>query len=155
MKIRSYPSHLLSISMLLFTTISVHSDSTPFFNDTNETSHALTIQCSLTQKTFRTDEPVNVWCTVTNTSNTTQPIQWHPSCGVHFCLTQSRFKPWQGGVLPLPIPLIERPMLIKSHEFRPFYTLYLPPKQSMRIILSYRPDRPESFRGRVVYDPQA
>jgi len=31
--------------------------------------------------------------------------------------------------------------------------LYLPPRSSVYLRLTYKPERPEKFKGRVVYDP--
>ena len=51
------------------------------------------------------------------------------------------------------IPQLREAIKIKSKALSPEYVLYLPPHSSVHLLLSYKPDRPERFRGRVVYDP--
>jgi hypothetical protein len=46
-------------------------------------------------------------------------------------------------------------MMIKSKGMQPGYILFLPPRKSMQILLTHKPDRPVKFKGRIVYDPAA
>lgn len=110
----------------------------------------LRIECGLAKTRFAIGEPVNIGCTVTNITDTTQPVGWHPN-GSHFCLVQGD-KTW-GGILPLAIPELHSPILMKSRDMQPGYVFYLPPRQSMQFCLTYKGTQAEKFKGRVVYDP--
>jgi hypothetical protein len=112
----------------------------------------LKFQCSLVKTKFTVGEPVNVWCWVTNTTDRVKPLVWHPSCGSHYCLVQGE-KKWMSGVLPLVIPQLREPLKVRSLDFLPEFVLYLPAHASVQLLLTYRPERPEKFKGRVVYDP--
>jgi hypothetical protein len=57
------------------------------------------------------------------------------------------------GILPLVIPQLREAIKIKSAELSPEYVLYLPAHSSLNLLLTYKSERPEKFRGRVVYDP--
>jgi hypothetical protein len=112
----------------------------------------LQLQCILSKTNFTVGEPVNVWCLVTNTTASVKPIAWHPSTGSHFGLVMGETA-WMGGILPLVIPQLREAIKIKSAELSPEYVLYLPPHSSIYLLLTYKPERPEKFKGRVVYDP--
>ena len=115
-------------------------------------AEGLRLQCSLVKKQFKVGEPVNVWCLVTNLTDRVKPIVWHPSTGSHYCLVQGETA-WMGGILPLVVPQLHETLKIKSTGWSPEYLLYIPPHSSVRLLLTYRPERPEKFEGRVVYDP--
>lgn len=117
-----------------------------------DSAKGLQFQCSLVKSSFTVGEPVNIWCAVTNTTDSTRPIVWHPSTGSHYCLIRGETN-WMGGILPLVLPQLQSEIRIKSAEWSPEYLLYLPPHGSVTLLLTYRPERPEKFRGRVVYDP--
>ncbi|MEP6664556.1 MAG: hypothetical protein ABJC04_12925 [Verrucomicrobiota bacterium] len=112
----------------------------------------LQIHCSLLKTNFTVGEAVNVWCAVTNTTDSVKPIVWHPSSGSHYCLVRGETD-WMGGVLPQVIPQLRETIKIKSTGWSPEYLLYLPPHSTVTLLLTYRPDVPEKFKGRVVYDP--
>lgn len=112
----------------------------------------LQFSCSLTKTNFTVGEPVNVWCLVTNTTDSVKPILWHPSSGSHYCLVAGETS-GIAGVLPLVIPQLREPITIKSTGSSPEYILYLPAHASLYLLLTHKSDRPQSFKGRVVYDP--
>jgi hypothetical protein len=117
-----------------------------------QSAKGLQMNCEVVKKQFVVGEPVNIWCTVTNTTDSIKPIGWHPSAGLYFCLVQGEaFK--FGGVLPLAIPQIREPITVKSGNGRIGYVLYLPAHKTLTIMLTYKPERAEKFRGRIVYDP--
>ena len=112
----------------------------------------LQFHCSLVKTNFTVGEPVNVSCLVTNTTDSIKPIVWHPSTGSHYCLVKGETA-WMGGVLPLVIPQLRDEIKIKSRDLSPEFLLFLPPHSSLHLLLTYKPERPERFKGRVVYDP--
>ena len=112
----------------------------------------LEIECCPAQTRFAVGEPINVWCTVKNTTDSTKPIGWHPSAGAHFCLAQGD-KPTFGGLLPLVIPQLDQSIMMESQKSRPGCILFIPAHESIRILLTHKEDRPAKFKGRVVYDP--
>ncbi len=112
----------------------------------------LQIQCSVVKTNFTVGEPVNVWCLVTNTTDTVKPIVWHPSSGSHYRLVEGE-APWTDGIEPLVVPQFREAIKIKSTGWSPEYLLYLPRHSSISLLLTYKPNQPESFKGRVVYDP--
>ncbi len=114
----------------------------------------LHVRCSLVKTNFTVGEPVNIWCLVTNTTDTIKPMVWHPSTGSHYCLVQGETA-WTGGVLPLVIPQLRDAIKIKSTGWSPELLLFLPPHSSVNLLLTYKPERPERFKGRMVYDPMA
>ena len=111
----------------------------------------LELECSLVQATFAVGEPVNIWCTVKNTTDSTKPVGWHPFGGGHFCQVQGD-KPGWGGLLPTVVPHLDRPIMITSRDV-PGYVLFVPPHESIQILLTHKEDRPGKFKGRAVYDP--
>jgi len=112
----------------------------------------LKIECRLVKNRFAVGEPINMWCTVTNTTDSTKPVGWHPNTGVHFrCVREG--KATRGGVLPRAFPQFRVPTMVKSQDMRPGYILYVPPKASVQILLSHRAERPKKFRGTIIYDP--
>jgi hypothetical protein len=44
-----------------------------------ESAKGLEIECRLTQTTFVVGEPVNIWCTVKNTTQSVAAVGWHPT----------------------------------------------------------------------------
>ena len=114
----------------------------------------LKIECQPVEKQFVVGQPVNILCTVTNSTDSTKPIGWHPRTGLHFCLVAGDEEK-MGGILPDVLPRLRKPVLMKSKELQQGYILFLPPRESMQFVLTYKPDRPEKFNGRVAYDPIA
>lgn len=112
----------------------------------------LQLRCSLSKTNFVVGEPVNIWCAVTNTTDTTKPLVWHPSTGSHYTLVQGETN-WMGGILPLVQPQIRDGIKITSTGWSPEYLLFLPAHSSLTMLLTYKPTRPDRFRGRVAYDP--
>jgi len=112
----------------------------------------LQFQCSLVKTNFNVGEPVNVWCAVTNTTDSIKPIVWHPSTGSHYCLVRGETN-WMGGILPLVQPQLRDEIKIKSTGWSPEYILHLQPHSSVTLLLTYKAERSEKFQGRVVYDP--
>lgn len=119
-----------------------------------QSGKGLKIECRLTKAQFEIGEPVNIWCTVTNTTDSTKPIGWHSNVGLHFCCVPAG-KATREGLLPRAYPQIRSPIMIQSKAMQPGYILYLPPKESLRILLTHKAERPVTFKGRIVYDPVA
>jgi hypothetical protein len=112
----------------------------------------LKIQCALTTNTFVVGQPVNLWCTVTNTTNSIKPLGWHPSGGLYFKRVRSD-QPGS-GIGPLALPQIHEAIQIKSDSiWHSSYILFLPPSKSLTMLLTYKPDKTEKFKGRIFYDP--
>ncbi len=118
----------------------------------SQSSRGLMIECGLVKRRFSIGEPVNIWCTLTNTTDRVKPIAWHASAGSHFCCVRAGSKSRE-GVLPRAYPQLDEAVLIKSSDLAAGYVLYLPPGRSLRMLLTYRPVEPETFKGTVVYDP--
>jgi len=76
------------------------------------------MRCDAAQKKFEVGEPVNIWCTVTNTTDGVKPIAWHPSAGSHFCLVNGEAVKFE-GILPLAIPQIQEPLYQHSKRLNP------------------------------------
>jgi len=115
----------------------------------------LEIECRLVKTKFVVGEPVNMLCTVRNTTDSIKPIGWHSNVGLHFCCVEGN-NVMREGVLPRAYPRLPSPIMIKSKgAFQPGYILFLPPGESMQILLTHKPDRPVKFKGRIVYDPVA
>ena len=112
----------------------------------------LQFQCDLVKTSFIVGEPVNVWCLITNTSDSVKPMVWHPSTGSHYCLVKGESS-WMEGILPLVVPQLREAIKIKSTGWSPEYLLFLPPHSSVQLLLTYKPERSEKFKGKVVYDP--
>ncbi len=55
--------------------------------------------------------------------------------------------------MPLVSPQLREGITVKSADSSPENVLYLPPGSFILLRLSYKPERAERFRGRVVYDP--
>ncbi len=119
--------------------------------DENSTK-GLQFHCKLVKTNFVVGEPVNIWCIVTNTTDSIKPLVWHPSTGSHYCLVRGETN-WMGGILPLVQPQLRDEIKVKSTGWSPEYLLFLPPNTSVTLLLTYKPERPEQFKGRVVYDP--
>ncbi len=115
-------------------------------------ARGLALRCSLAKTNFTVGEPVNVWCVVTNTTDSITPMVWHPSTGSHYCLVEGETN-WMGGVLPLVQPQLRDEMKIRSAGGSPEYILYVSPHSSVTLLLTHKPERPQKFRGKVVYDP--
>ena len=112
----------------------------------------LEIECRLPKVRFEVGEPIQILCILKNTTDSPKPIGWHPSAGEHFCLVQGDKLAW-GGLLPLAIPQLDRPIMIKSKEMQPGYILYIPAHETISISLPLKEVRPMKFRGKIVYDP--
>jgi hypothetical protein len=117
-----------------------------------KSAKGLEIECRLVKARFAVGEPVNVWCTITNATDSAKPIGWHPSAGGYFCQVQGDKVTWE-GLLPMAIPQLDRPIIIKSNEVRPGYVLFIPAHESIRVLLTHKEDRPVKFKGRIIYDP--
>lgn len=112
----------------------------------------LHFHCTPTKTNFVVGEPVNIWCAVTNTTDSTKPLVWHPSAGSHYCLVRGETN-WMGGILPRVQPQLRDAIKIKSAGWANEQILYIPPRASVMLMLTYMSERPEQFKGRVVYDP--
>ncbi len=113
----------------------------------------LKFEIRLEKNKFAVGEPVNLQCTITNTTGSLKPIGWHPSAGAHFCIVSADKAAWDGGVLPTMIPQLTKQILTKSKEGTPGQILYLPARESISVLLTHKAERAEKFKGRVVYDP--
>ena len=151
---RSHTICLLAVGAavaLLATAAEPEPDPSPKLDEFS--AKGLRFQCSLVKTNFIVGEPVNVSCLVTNTTDVVKPLAWHPSSGSHYCLVKGETS-WMDGILPLVIPELRDAIKIKTAgSASPEFILYLPPHSSLRLLLTYKPERPESFKGRVVYDP--
>lgn len=128
------------------------SDTLPKLDENS--AKGLRLHCQLTKTNFVVGEPVNIWCAVTNTTDSTKPLMWHPYTGSHYCLVRREMN-WMGGILPLVQPQLRDEIKIKSAGslLANEYILYIPPHDSVMLLLTYNSQRPEQFKGRVVYDP--
>lgn len=113
----------------------------------------LKFEIRIEKNKFVVGEPVNLQCTITNTTDSLKPIGWHTSAGSHFCIVSADKAAWEGGVLPTMIPQLTKQILTKSKEGSPGQILYLPARESISILLTHKAERAEKFKGRVVYDP--
>ena len=118
-----------------------------------KSGQGLKIEIRLDSCKYLVGEPVNVQCTITNSSDSLKPIGWHPSAGAHFCLVPADKAAWEGGLLPTVIPQLTKQVLTKSKEGRPGQILYLPARESIQVLLTHKAERAEKFKGRLVYDP--
>ena len=100
---------------------------------------------------YAVGERIQMWCTVKNTTDSIKPIGWHTRAGPHFLLVNSDNP--TGGVFPDVFPQIYSPIMIKSKGSPAGYVLFLPPRKSLTILLSYKPPGPMKFRGKIRYDP--
>lgn len=112
------------------------------------------IDCRPAKSEFRVGEPVNMRCTLKNTTDQIKPIPWHTNVGLHFCCVKHDH-PLEGGVLPRAFPQLRQPHTITSSQLSAQYTLYLPPQESVTFLLTYQPSRPTRFKGFIRYDPMA
>jgi hypothetical protein len=116
-----------------------------------DSSKGLEIECRLAKTKFVVGEPINIECTIKNTTNGIKPIGLH---GGHFRLVQANKEAWQGGVVPKAIQQLDRSILIASGWPRPANGIhFIPAHESILITLTYKEGQPEKFKGRVVYDP--
>jgi hypothetical protein len=128
------------------------SSSDPLPKLEENSTKGLQFHCWLVKTNFVVGEPVNIWCAVTNTTDRVKPLVWHPSTGSHYCLTQGETN-WTGGILPMVLPQLQDEIKIRSTGWSPEYLLFLSPRTSVTLLLTYKPERPEQFKGRLVYDP--
>lgn len=119
-----------------------------------ESGRGLEIWCRLVKKQFNVGEPINIWCTVANTKNETKPLGWHSNAGNYFCLVASGVTT-RTGILPSAFPQLDKAVMIRSQESKPGYVLFIPPLESITVLLTYNATQPEEFSGSVVYDPVA
>lgn len=136
--------------VLLTTAAGPEGDQLPRLDENS--GKGLQFHCRPAKTTFTVGEAVNVWCLVTNITDSVKSIVWHPSAGSHYCLVQGETSRME-GILPRVIPQLRETFEIKSAGWWPGYVLYLPPHASVRLLVTYKPERPERFRGRLVYDP--
>ena len=114
------------------------------------------MECHLAQAHFSIGEPVNIWCTFNNTTDSVKPIGWHPYTGSHFCCVQGD-KAGFVGVLPRAYPQL-RPSIVTGWRpvgSIPCRILFLPPQESIQILLTYKAELQVKFKGKVLYDPLA
>jgi len=123
------------------------SDSLPPLD--KNSAKGLEFYCTLAKTNFVVGEPVNIWCAVTNTTDSTKP---HPFVGSHYCLVRGETNR-TGGLLPRVLPQLKEAIKIKSAGWANEQILYIPPHASVMLLLTYKSGRPEQFKGRVVYDP--
>jgi len=116
----------------------------------------LGMQAKPVRPTFKVGEQVKLLCTITNNSDSIKPLAWWNG-GLHFTCIRGEATDRLGGLLPESYPEIPEPIQIRSKPNlpRPGYILYLPPHQSLTFRLTYRAASPETFRGRICYDPLA
>lgn len=144
-------------ALLLATASAAHTgealaDATALPTLDGSSGEGLEIECRLVKTQFAIGEPVNVWCTIRNTTDTIKPIGWHSNVGLHFCFVPGD-KKTREGLLPRAYPRLDAPITIKSKGMRPGYVLFIPPHESVRMLLTHKADRPVKFKGRAVYDP--
>jgi hypothetical protein len=137
----------VGLSSLIYT-----ADSAPLPKLDENSAKGLQFHCRPAKTNFVVGEPVNIWCTVTNSTGTTKPMVWHPSAGSHYCLVPGETN-WMGGILPLVQPQLRDGIKITSTGWSPEHLLFLPPHTSVTLLLTYKPERGEQFKGRLVYDP--
>ncbi len=89
---------------------------------------------------------------VTNTTENVKAIAWHPSSGSHFSLAKDEAS-WTTGIMPLVVPKLRDSIKIGPISGTPEHALLLQPHSSLDLLLTYKADSPEKFRGIVVYDP--
>jgi uncharacterized protein (TIGR03067 family) len=118
-------------------------------------ARGLEFECRPTKSKFVVGEPVNILCTVKNTTGSLKPIGWHPSAGAHYSYVPAAKAAWEGGVLPIAIPRLCKQIMTKSKESQPGQILFLSAHDSIQILLTHKGERPTTFKGRVVYDPIA
>ena len=117
-----------------------------------ESSSGLRIDIRVGER-FKVGDGVNMWCTITNTTDSVKPIGWTACIGNYFRLVRDGQRT-MSGILPRPFPQIDKPLLIKSiPPSTTNYVFYLPPGESLAFMMSYKADRPGKFKGRIVYDP--
>lgn len=143
---------IISASLITLAAVAADSPSDSLPKLDENSAKGLQFNCRLVKTNFTVGEPVNIWCVVTNSTDSTRPLVWHPSAGSHYCLVRGETD-WMGGILPLVLPQLQDEIKIKSAGWANEQFLYLPPHASVTLLLTYKPDRPEQFKGRVVYDP--
>jgi hypothetical protein len=116
-----------------------------------DSAKGLQFHCRPAKTNFVVGEPVKIWCAVTNTTDSTKALVWHPSAGSHYRLVRGDTN-WMEGLLPLVQPQLRNEIKIKSTGWSPEYLLFLPPHTSVTLLLTHTAG-PERFQGRVVYDP--
>lgn len=117
-----------------------------------DSAKGLQIECRLVQKVFTVGQPVNIWCTLTNTTDALKPIPWHPWAGAAFLLTRDQTT-WPNGIIPTVIPQIQIPILVRQHPSEQGYVLYLPPRSKLKMLLTYKPERPGKVSALIAYEP--
>lgn len=143
---------IVSICLIMLAAGAAEPSSDPLPKLDEDSTKGLQFHCSLVKTHFTMGEPVDIWCVVTNTTDSTKRLVWHPSTGSHYCLVRGETN-WMGGILPLVLPQLRDEITIKSTGWSPEYLLFLPSHASVTLLLTYKPERPEQFKGRVVYDP--
>ena len=122
--------------------------------DTNS-AKGLRLECRPIAAKFATDQRVGINCRVINTTSETKAVRWSINGGNNFCLTPSSQPVGSGGLMPQPLPSLDKAYLIKD-DYPPFTQkiLYLPPGETVEIHLDCGYfERPQTFSGRIVYDP--
>lgn len=122
---------------------------------TEDSAKGLTMKCVMQDDTITSGgaQPVVIYCTITNTTKDIKPIRWNGHSNINYLLRPTDDTMRGSGAIPMILPQLREPLLIRSDTAMPGYILYLPPGKSMRVIFTYRPKRPHSFKGRLVYDP--
>jgi hypothetical protein len=119
-----------------------------------DSAKGLRLECSPSRERFSTNERVRINCRVINTTRETKPVGWTIGTGANFCLCPSN-EPYWGGLLPEPIPHLSESLVVKDGYPLPAQKIpYLPPSQVVDFTLDcgYY-DKPQKFKGRIVYDP--
>jgi hypothetical protein len=112
----------------------------------------LQFHCSLQETNFAVGESINIWCAVTNTTDSIKPVIWSLSVGMHYCIVTDETN-WMSGITPLVQPQLRDEIKVKPTGWSPENIFYLPPHSSVILLLTYKADRPQRFKGRLVYDP--
>ncbi len=121
-------------------------------------AEGLVLECQPTKPRFTEGKSAVIKCTVTNTTDSLKPFGWDVGQSVHYEFVQSDAT---GSESLRPIPTaqlrLEKPIMIQSKEW-PMNTmnrfiLYIPPKESITLHISYTEGNLGLNRGRIMYDP--
>lgn len=124
--------------------------------DASTAAKGLELRCEpVAGKTnFVLGETIELLCILTNTTDEIKPVAWHTTAGDRFTLVRGETN-WFGGLLPRVQPQLREEIKVRPRNGTPGHLFFLPAHSSINLLLTYEGVRPESFRGRVVYDPVA
>ena len=78
--------------IVLILVVSIFADESqplPLLPDLDGTSAAgLEFRCQPSQPIYKVGDAVNIFCTITNTTDNIKPVGWHSNTGNHFCLVE-------------------------------------------------------------------